>query len=124
MKDGGLQTVGPIDLRDGEGKIVGILVYQIPCIGPEPVLDVPDESRGAEKGDPAVSPQAKTDKMIEPDEMVHMGVGNEDVIDFHYLSGGQGMEIAKVKQNGLTPVLEFQKHSGVVDRAINQTGII
>jgi hypothetical protein len=88
------------------------------------VLEVPDESRRAEKGDPAVSPQAKTDEMIEPDEMVHMGVGNEDVIDFQYLSGGQGMKIAKVKQNGLTPVFEFQKHPGVVDRAINQAGII
>ena len=34
------------------------------------------------------------------------------------------MEIAQVKQNGLTPMLEFQIHPGIVDGAIYQTGIV
>ena len=58
--------------------------------------------------------------MIKTDKMVHMGMGNENVVNLQEFAGRKVMEIAKVEKKGLPPVLEVHIHTGVAEGIIDQ----
>ena len=58
--------------------------------------------------------------MIKTDEMVHVGMGNENVVDLQEFARRQDVDIAKVEKKGLPPVLEVHIHTGVAEGIIDQ----
>jgi hypothetical protein len=58
--------------------------------------------------------------MIKTDEMVHVGVGNENVIDLQEFAGWQPVQIAEIEKKRLSLVLEVHIHTGVAEGIIDQ----
>jgi hypothetical protein len=63
--------------------------------------------------------QADPQQMIEPDEVIHVGVGDEDMIDLEDHAGRQGTDVTQIEEKGFpaVPHIEVQGRvpEGVVD---------
>ena len=75
------------------------------------------------KAEPLFPPQADAQHPIEADEVVHVGVGDEDVRDAENLSGRKGRGVPQVEEDG--PTLEEEVHvdTGVVEGAVDGLGM-
>jgi hypothetical protein len=63
-------------------KVIGVIGHQIPRIGAELVLHVPQKIGRSVKMNAPVSPQRNPQELIKTDEMVHVGMGDENEVDF------------------------------------------
>lgn len=70
--------------------------------------------------DVAVSPQKNPEELVETDKMIHVRMGNEDMIDLEELAGGKSVEIPEIEEKGRRPILELQIDTwigkGIVDQ--------
>jgi hypothetical protein len=108
--------------RDGKYEIVLIILHEVPGVSAELALDVGNESGRAEEGKVFIATQANPEKVIKADEVIHVGMGDQDMIDLEKLSRGKPAEISQIEQQGFPAELELHVNPGVPVRIINQTG--
>src|SRR5437763_980794 len=89
-----------IDLGHHQDEIADVAIDKVPAIGLKLVMNLVDESRGAVKIERLVAPDQDPEQVIEPDEMVDMGVRNENMFEAMDLARRQGGNVAEVEQNG------------------------
>ncbi len=111
-------------LRHEQLELVGVVCDQIPGIGAELVLDVIEERGRPVEMDAPVPPQGDPEEVIETDEMVHVGVGNEDVVDLQEFTRRQEMEVAEIEKERLVPVLEIHVDPGITEGIIDQRSAV
>ena len=70
---------------------------------------------------PAV--QAKSKHPIEPGEMVHVAVGNENVADPQHLPRRKRREIAGIEQQGAPAEAEVNEQAGIAERIVHQPSL-
>ena len=105
-----------------EGKIVCVVFDEIPGVGVDLVFYLAVETGRTEHGDMAVPAQTYAEQIIEPYEVIHMGVRNEDMIDLKKFSRTQIMKIAEIEKDGGTPILELHIYPGIAEGIIDQMG--
>ena len=118
--DPGVRT----DLRCDDREIVRVVFHQIPCIGRQFVFQLIEETGRTEQTEVLVPAKAQPEQMVKTDEMIHVGVGHKDVIDFQEFSRRQEMQIADIEKNRLPAVLAFNVDAGVSERIVDQGRIV
>ncbi len=78
------------------------------------------EGGRAEEGNVLVPAQADAEQMVETDEVVHVGVGNEYGADFEDHAGRQSRDISQIEEKCFVMVLEFYVDRRVVEGRIYQ----
>jgi len=111
-------SAGFAHLGDREPEPVRVIFNEIPGIGPELAFHVGHEAGRAEKGNVLVPAQADAQKMVETDEMIHVGVADETMAHFQELSRGKRGEVPHVEEKGLPAVLQLQVNTGVSERVV------
>lgn len=110
------------DLRRGQGEIIGIVFHEVPRIGPELVLQAIQEPRGAVQAKGPFPPQADPEQVVETDEVVHVGMGDEDVADLQDVPGDEIPEVTQVEEDSVAPVLAVQVDNGVLEGIVDEGG--
>src|SRR3546814_14091226 len=62
-------------------------------------------------------------RSVEPDEMIHVRMGNEDVSYTQQVSRAERREIAQIEQQCLRPVESLNEQSRVAEAAVYQRGM-
>jgi hypothetical protein len=119
---GGLPP-GPPRFGDQEMKTVRVVLHEVPGVGPEFSFHVVHETGGAEQVHFLVPAEGDPEEMVEADEVVHVGMGDEGMGHFQDFSRGQGGEIPHVEEKGFFPVPQFQENPGISERVIDQVRV-
>lgn len=113
-----------MDLRRDDGKVVRVVLHEIPGVGRQFVLKLPEEPRRAEEAQVLVPAQAEPEQMVETDKVVHVGVRYKDVIDLQELAGRKVMQIPEIEKEGLAAVFVFHVNAGISEGIVNKGGAI
>jgi len=70
-----------------------------------------------------VPAQAQPEHLVEPDEMVHVGVRNEYPDGLENDARDQPVKIPEIEKKGFLPELEFHVNAGIPERIVDQMGI-
>ena len=62
--------------------------------------------------------------MIKTDEMVHVGMGNENIANLQEFTGRKDVDIAEVEKKGLPTILEVHIHTGIAKGIIDQRSAV
>ena len=93
-----------VDLIGDDGEIGRIILHEVPGIGCEPMPDLVDETGRAKKMEFFLPAQEEPYQVVETDEMVDMGMGDEDVTEPQQFPGRQMGNLPDVEEYG--PSLE------------------
>ncbi len=69
-----------------------------------------------------VSSKADPQEMVKSDEVIHMGVGDEYMLDPEDLSRLKSIYLSEVEERGFTPVFEFYIDPGIGRGVVYKTG--
>jgi hypothetical protein len=67
-------------------------------------------------------PEADAQQVIEADEVIHVGVGDEDVIDLEDHAGCKRLDIAQIEEQGFPAVSQIQVKGGVPEGIVDESG--
>jgi hypothetical protein len=62
-------------------------------------------------------------KVIEADEVIHVGVGDEDVVDLEDHAGRKRLDGAQVKEQGFPAVSQIQVQGGIPEGVVDESCI-
>ncbi len=82
--------------------------------------DLIDEFRRTEQVDPLVTPQADPHQMVEADEVVHMGMGDEDMAQPQEFPRAQMGDLPQVEEDRPLLEEEIDKDSRIAEWAIDE----
>lgn len=85
------------DFADMEREIGGVVLDQIPGVCAQLVLHLVEESEWPEQPHAPLAAQADAKQPIEADEMIHVGMGNENIAHTQNLARGKGFQIAQIE---------------------------
>jgi len=102
------------------GEVGGIALHQVPGIGGETVLHPGGETGRAEEVDPLFAPEAESQQMIEADEMVDVGMGDEDVGKPQDLAGRERHDVPQIEEERPPFVKEIDVECRIVEGAVNK----
>ena len=60
---------------------------------------------------------------VEPDQVVDMGMRDENLTDLEYLPGCEEVQVAAVEEQGFTAMGQADIESGVAEGVVNESGI-
>src|SRR3546814_7357956 len=99
------------------------LIHQIPAIGLKLVAHRCRKACRAYHADLFVTSDIDPQQLVEPDEMIHVHMGNEDVSYTQQVSRAERREIAQIEQQCLRPVESLNEQSRVAEAAVYQRGM-
>jgi hypothetical protein len=112
-----------VDFKNDQVKTGRVVFQQVPGIGGKMMFQMFDESRRPETGNDLLASQANPQQTIEPDEMIHMGMGYKKMgypQDFSGLKVGYFSQIEKDRPPVKT---DIDKQSRVSPGIIHQMGM-
>ena len=68
-------------------------------------------------------PEADAQKVIEADEVIHVRVGDEDVVDLEDHAGRKRLDVAQIEKQGFPAVSQIQVQGGVPEGVVDESGI-
>ena len=77
-----------VDFAYVQYQVDRIPVHDVPGVGAQLVLDLIDEARAAQQGNPLLASEDDAQQLVEPGKVIHVGVGDEDVRDAQQLAWG------------------------------------
>jgi len=113
-----------VDLRRDDGEIVLVILDEVPGIGRQLVFETFEKPRRPEEVQVLVSAQTQPEQLVEPDEMVHVGVRHEDVVDLQELARRQAVQVPEIEQEGRAAVLALHVNPGVSERIVDECGAV
>src|SRR3546814_18810446 len=100
----------------------GIAIHQIPAIGLKLVAHRCRKACRAYHADLFVTSDIEPQQLVEPDEMIHVHMGNEDVSYTQQVWRAERREIAQLEQQCLRPVESMNEQSMVDEAAVYMHG--
>src|SRR6185369_15194966 len=109
-----------MEFGSDQGEVGGIVFHQVPGVGGEPVFHLGDKPGRAEEVDTFFASQAEPEQMVEADEMVDVGMGDEDMREPQDLAGREGPDVSQVEEERPPFVKEIDIDRRVVEGAVYQ----
>jgi len=117
----GLPAAG-VELRHRQPEIVLIVFHEVPRVGPKLSLHVVDEAGGSVEAEALVPPEADAQQVIEADEVIHVGVGDEDPVRLEDHPGRQRPDVPQIEQQRLPAVSHVEEKGRVPEGVVDETG--
>jgi hypothetical protein len=115
----------PVWMRlGGDNSEIGrVVLYQVPGIGGEPVPYLVHKSGRAIEVERLVAAKTDPDKLVETDEMIQMGMGNEDVAHPEKLPRRETGQIPHVEEYAPPFEEKIDIETRVAKRAVDEGGM-
>ena len=78
---------------------------------------------GADHCDFLLAADAKPQQRVEADEMVHVGMADEDVADPQQVAGAERRQVAEVEQDRPAPVQHLDEQRRIAEAAVDQARV-
>jgi len=114
----GQGTIG-MDFGNSDRELVLVRVDKIPGVAGQFSFHIVQQRRGAEQMKVLFSSQEDAQEDIEPHEVVHVGVTDEDLTDLKKLSGREVAQISQIKKDGAFVEKKGDEKDGVLERAVD-----
>ena len=85
------------------------------------MLDLRDEIRSSEQHQTGLAPKHHAQQMIEPGEVIHVRMRDEDMRDTHQFSRRKHRNIAEVEQQRSTLIAKIDIQTRVAERIVDET---
>src|SRR3546814_10562041 len=110
-------------LKGIDDQVRGIAIHQIPAIGLKLVAHRCRKACRTYHADLFVTSDIDPQQLVEPDEMIHVHMGNEDVSYTQQVSRAERCEIAEIEQQYLRPVKSLNEQRRVAEADVYQRGM-
>ena len=118
----GQQRLG-VDFADLQDKPVGVVPHQIPGVAGEFPFHIGQKAGRAEEAEVFFTAEKQPQKMVEAEEVVHVGVGHEHMADLEGLSGGEGVKIPEIEEEGALLEQKGDEEGWIPKGAVDQPGV-
>ncbi len=108
-----------MELDHVEDEVVGVVVDEVPFIAGELVADPLSDPHRAAQGDPLGPPDMDPQQRIEADEVVHVHVRHQDMIDAEQVTGRQRGEVAQVEQQCRSLMQLLHEYRGIAEAPVD-----
>ena len=112
-----------MNLTGKDGEVGVVVVDEVPAVGGETMADLGDETGGAIEVELLLPAEAEAKEMIEADEVVDVGVGDEDMAGAQELARREGVEGAEIEEEGAAAEEEVDEDPGIVEGGVDQKGV-
>src|SRR6185369_6260532 len=120
VKLGNYAAAVRMEFGGNDGEVGGIALHQVPGKGGESVLYLGGEAGRTEKVETFFAAETETQHLVEADEVVDVGMGDEDVGESQYFPGGEGADVSQVEQERPSLVEEIDIYPRVVKGTVDQ----
>src|SRR5262245_2201991 len=97
-----------------------VAVHQIPCIASQLSIHILYESGRSVEPKLLTPSQRDAHDSIKADEVVHVRMGNEDVVGSQQTGGTQGIVLSQVEEQRALRPSDFHIHTGIAETVVHE----
>jgi len=98
-----------VKFRRHEPEVVLVVFHEVPGIGPELALHVADEAGRPVEEQVFLATEADAQEVIKADEVIHVGVGDENPVELEDRSRRQRPDVPQVEEEGFPAVPRLEQ---------------
>ena len=113
-------TFNAIAMKLSDLERQGVLADKVPCVAAQAGSNLFGQTFRPVKAHMGIPAQVQSQKMIESDEMIDVGVGDEDVRHVEGFTGADPGKISQIQQKPATRPLDTDQDGRIAGRSIEQ----